>query len=220
MYHDKQAVKIIATLDGVVALKSTGRVDLLFKPLGVLETLVRNVRTFVEQGVEIKAYELHLPLPVVSMGSDISTYYFLLNDGSVHAIGDNDRGQLGQGNLSDYKKLVKVKNIGRIIQITERKPIAIDEKGRLWRWGSSIYWRPDLAGGNSNREPYPINTFTDGRLAFIVANNYSAALGLNNGEVRFFLGERGGLRGTGKSSSQTDSSKYLLVPEKSLWSWK
>jgi alpha-tubulin suppressor-like RCC1 family protein len=220
IYKNTDAVKIIATLEGVVVLKKTGKIDLLFQPRGLLASLVSNTRTFLEQGIEVKAFELQLPLPVVSMGSEVSAYYFLLNDGSVYAIGDNERGQLGQGNLSTYKKLVKVKNIGRIVQITERKSIAIDEKGRLWRWGSSIYWRPDLAGGNSNREPYPINTFTDARLAFAVASNYSAALGLNNGEVRFFLGERGGVRGTGKESSQADSTKHLLVPEKSLWTWK
>ena len=54
----------------------------------------------------------------------------------------------------------------------------------------------------------------------MTADNGSAALGLDNGEVRFLLRESVGIRGTGKLSPEYESSKHLLTPEKSLWTWK
>lgn len=217
IYKNSDAVKIIATLEGAVVLKNTGKVDLLFQPREVLLPLVSNTRTFLEQGIEVKAFELQLPLPVVSMGSS-SAYYFLLNDGLVYAIGNNDEGQLGQGNLWKYDKLVKVKNIGRIVQIAENDSVALDEQGRIWLWGGNIYWRPDLGVANSNKEPYPIRIKTQLPIDFI-ATNRAIAMGLRDGSV-YFMQEDNGVRGTGKPSRSPKTTSLLMTLEKSLWTWK
>ncbi len=217
IYKNSDAVKIIATLEGVVVLKKTGKIDLLFQPREFLLPLVSNTRTFLEQGIEVKAFELQLPLPVVSMGSS-SAYYFLLNDGLVYAIGNNDEGQLGQGNLWKHDKLVKVKNIGRIVQIAENDSVALDEQGRIWLWGSNIYWRPDLGVANSNKEPYPIRIKTQLPIDFI-ATNRAIAMGLRDSSV-YFMQEDNGIRGTGKPPRSPQTTSLLMTPEKSLWTWK
>jgi alpha-tubulin suppressor-like RCC1 family protein len=217
IYKNSDAVKIIATLEGVVVLKKTGKIDLLFQPREFLLPLVSNTRTFLEQGIEVKAFELQLPLPVVSMGSS-SAYYFLLNDGLVYAIGNNDEGQLGQGNLWKYDKLVKVKNIGRIVQIAENDSVALDEQGRIWLWGGNIYWRPDLGVANSNKEPYPIRIKTQLPIDFI-ATNRAIAMGFRDSSL-YFMQEDNGNRGTGKPPRSPQTTSLLMTPEKSLWTWK
>jgi alpha-tubulin suppressor-like RCC1 family protein len=137
----------------------------------------------------------------------------------VWALGGNRDGDLGQGDLRPHNGLLKVKNIGRIVDIASHTAAALDEKGKLWVWGGNIYWRPDLAGGNRSKEPYPIHISTKKPIKFI-EGAFAIAMGMTNGEVYFMRQERVGIRGTGKPSPQDESTGHLLTPEKSLWTWK
>ena len=211
VYENKSAVKVVASSFDSAVLTKNGE--------GIVWKNVYPSHSKVMPILLSSLFEKsHEPIVDIVFSPAYGDIYVLTNDGFVYAQGFNSEGGLGDGTFTPRKTFVKVKNIGRIKAITNA--MAMDEKGRLWRWGGGIYWRPNIVGFNSNREPYPINIFTSKSLIFVTADNGSAALGLDNGEVRFLLRESVGIRGTGKPSPQYESSKHLLTPEKSLWTWK
>ena len=218
IYHHADAVRIRLLIGQCAILTRHGNLKLLsdsenfsIKPYATNETpLGVNNAPFV--------FDLKMTLPIVDAGVYISTYFFLLNDGSVWAIGNNRDGALGQGDLSPHQGLVKVKNIGRITQIADNGVAAVDEKNHLWLWGSNVHWRPALDSANDNKEPYPIRVSINAPIKFITTNR-AIAIGLEDGHV-LFMQEDNGIRGTGKPPRSPQTTSLLMTPEKSLWTWK
>ena len=218
IYHHADAVRVVSN-GPLMVLMRDGKVKLLTPPPEAWLSIA--IKTTEAQSVlqNQAVYELQMPRPVVDTGYSRWCGYFLLNDGSVWAIGDNRNGGLGQGDLSQYQGLVKVKSIGRITQIAGDSAAAIDEKNHLWLWGSNVHWRPALDAANNNKEPYPIRVSINSPIQFITGS-MAIAIGLEDGHVLFMQEDLAGIRGTGKPSRSPQTTELLMTPEKSLWTWK
>ncbi|MDO9178326.1 MAG: hypothetical protein Q7U16_08350 [Agitococcus sp.] len=219
IYHHADAVRVFSN-GALMVLTRDGKVKVLTsRPDVWLPIAIKMTETAEAVLPNQTVYELKLPRPVVDTGSARWCSYFLLNDGSVWAIGDNKDGGLGQGDLSQYQGLVKVKNIGRITQLAGNEAAAIDEKNNLWLWGSNIYWRPALDAANNNKESYPIRVSMPAPIKFITGS-MAIAIGLEDGRVLFMQEDLAGIRGTGKPSRSPQTTELLMTREKSLWTWK
>ncbi len=158
------------------------------------------------------------PLPVADMVS-AAVDFLLLQDGSVWAVGHSSYFMLGQGNGSQPKGLVKVKNIGRITHL--QPTMALDENGTVWQWGAGVFsdFGP-ITGMNGSVEPWPIRRIKNQQVVDIYSEGGNAYF-LNDGSV-WFYGNNFNSRGTGQmwqGSDQHDPKKWNN-PEKSLWTWK
>lgn len=219
IYHHDDAVKVFSN-GLLMVLTRDGKVKLLASPSNAWLPIL--IKTTEMQSVlpNQAVYELQIPKPVVNVGYSRWCGYFLLNDGSVWAVGDNRNGGLGQGDLSQYQGLVRVKNIGRITQIAGDSAAAIDEKNHLWLWGGNVHWRPALDSANNNKEPYPIRVpINSNSPVQFVTGSMAIAIGLTDGRV-LFMQEDNGVRGTGKPPRSPQTTSLLMTPEKSLWTWK
>jgi alpha-tubulin suppressor-like RCC1 family protein len=117
IYHHADAVRVVSN-GPLMVLMRDGKVKLLASPPEAwLSIAIKTTETVEAVLPNQTVYELKLPMPVIDTGYSRWCGYFLLNDGSVWAIGDNRNGGLGQGDLSQYQGLVKVKSIGRITKI-------------------------------------------------------------------------------------------------------
>lgn len=87
--------------------------------------------------------DVHFPAPVMDIGITGKTMTALLADGSVWTYGDNQQGQLGQGDYFYTKGINKVKNIGHIISLAcnNLRCSALDDQGRIWQWGDKLDFR-------------------------------------------------------------------------------
>lgn len=91
---------------------------------------------------------------IVDMAFDGSSFFVLTEYGDVYAYGSNTRGNLGLGDMHDRKKFSKIRSFGRIKLL--KYDVAVDDQGRIWRWGVNVYNRKNGAGLPSSSEPYPI----------------------------------------------------------------
>ncbi|MDO8417267.1 MAG: hypothetical protein Q7S87_13760 [Agitococcus sp.] len=194
VYENKQAAKVIAdSFDSAILTKEGNGL--------VWKYLDSNTRP--PMPILLNTLMSKSDVSIADIALSHSNIYILSRDGFAYAQGFNYNGELGDGTFEKRKEFVKVKNIGHLTQIT--RSMALDNKGRLWRWGGGLYLRPNIAGGNSSKEPYPINILTDRNINFILRGNYGGAVGFNNGDVSLIS----------KKEVFTISS-----PEKSLWTWK
>jgi len=157
--------------------------------------------------------------------SDISTSgqaeIYLLPNGHILARGGNSMGGLGQGDTKERDGFVRVKNIGRIVDIdaTVYSPIALDEKGNIWQWGGNVRY-PHTEWNKANVEPLPVKIATIPSAKEIFGGEVNAVM-LESGDVYFWGSEKFGLRGTGKDPVEgLFADRNWAVPEKSLWQWK
>ena len=69
----------------------------------------------------------------------IEDFIILRNDGTVWTVGENNNGQLGQGNLTNSMNAIQVPGLTNIISVGagEYQSFAIDNNGNLYVWGNN-----------------------------------------------------------------------------------
>jgi len=187
---------------------------------------------------EYKQYrrqEVHLERPIISALKVGAAYLFLLDNGNVMARGVNLNGALGQGGVFSnlymtslpmpVDKYFQVKNLGHIVSLVQGMgggAAALDDQGRIWHWGDTLYISP-LTGFNftniPKNEPVLANV---AELHSIGGHGYAALIA--NGDVYFwgrYLDDS--MHATGDNSRYTPlhlRQKRQFVPVKSTWQWK
>ncbi|MBK6758423.1 MAG: hypothetical protein IPG70_12810 [Moraxellaceae bacterium] len=222
IHHIDNAVRIIAGWSNTAVLTKKGELWLwgdLGYWLGTYKhDFIRN-RAERSQGNNLP-WLAKTPLPVADFSSAYVDYV-LLQDGSVWAAGSSSYSLLGQGNFSQPKGLVKVKNIGRITHL--QPAMVLDEKGTIWQWGAGVFSDfGAITGMNGSLEALPIRRIKNKQVVDIYATNANAYF-LADGSV-WFYGNNFNSRGTGEAwknlnNDQHDPKKWNN-PEKSLWTWK
>lgn len=152
--------------------------------------------------------------------ADINTVGFLTQilaqDGFVYAATSTSTEVLGQGKPIKGGGFMRVKNLGRIVQIADvMGPMALDETGRVWQWGASVLSEPDPGGNGVTREYTPIVTF---KLTG-VSEIYPWAAFTRDGSVYFWGQGQGGVR-TRDWQDHRPSQEEWTQPEKINWTWK
>lgn len=90
---------------------------------------------------------------VVDMSFDGNSFFALSEYGHVYSYGSNTMGDLGLGDIHDRKTFSMIKSFGRINLLGYG--IAVDDVGRIWKWGVNVFNRKSALDFPSNSEPYP-----------------------------------------------------------------
>lgn len=137
----------------------------------------------------------------------------LMEDKTVTCWGDNDYGQLGQGDVKTYTGKVTVKNLSNIVQIATatRNSCAINEAGQLYCWGYGVTRGDGNMSAHLKQPGDPI--LSNVKQVSLVMDTACAVL--NDGSARCW-GENGYhllMRGSSKTSDKqaTADSKQSIV---------
>lgn len=144
----------------------------------------------------------------------------LARDGSVWAAGHNVGGWLGQGDFKEYPGWRRVVGLGRVVSIATdgASTSALDEKGRVWSWGSNVRWKPEAGVRNRSNETLPVRVpgiYPGGALA----SSFRDAILKPDGGV-LFRGWDNGARGRPLKQKALSGDDAWFVPELSAWTWK
>jgi alpha-tubulin suppressor-like RCC1 family protein len=98
---------------------------------------------------------------VVGIATGKNHSFALKNDGTVWAWGNNDNGQLGNGNNTDSNVPVQVSGLTDVIAISagENYSIALKNDGTVWGWGSNS--NGQLSNLSSSNLPAQITSITN-----------------------------------------------------------
>jgi alpha-tubulin suppressor-like RCC1 family protein len=143
---------------------------------------------------------VHLPAPVVEVGTSNTTSYALLNNGALYAWGNGGSGQLGNGTTKNYTATpVKVKFPAGVMIAsipTDAMPwnaaFAIDTTGHVWGWGADK--GGEMCQGNQQSSSTPVEllnfshvtavagaaqhaTYDAGGVLYSCGSNYDGQLG-------------------------------------------
>lgn len=155
--------------------------------------------------------------------SDLQTVCYrsavLSSDGFVYVATNSDSEFLGQGEIFKGGGFMKVKNLGRVVQITSDAGLALDEKGRIWQWGAGVLAQSDPGGRGVNRVPMPIVTFKLGNVIDLYTGITGSAAWTSDGAVYFWGSGSGGVR-TREWPDRYPTKEEWVTAEKISWNWK
>ncbi len=181
--------------------------------------------------------KVNLPAKIKELIINYSSYYAILEDGSLYAWGNNSSGQLGVGDEVNRNTPTKVNLPSKVKLITTKydSVYAILEDSSLYTWGDN--GNGELGAGNVNEyvnTPAKVNLpanikeliisypsayaiLEDGSL-YVWGANYDAQLGVGD-KVNRNNPAKVNLSGTIKELRNYLSSVYALMEDNSLYAW-
>lgn len=141
--------------------------------------------------------------PIMSVGDSFSV--LLDEHGTVHAVGINNAGQLGNASNSPSTVWVNVSSLTGVVQIASgaSHTLALKADGTVWAWGLNFDGQLGLGthgAGTDQNTPQQISSLTN-VVAVAAGSNFSLAL-LRNGTVKSWGNNDKGQLGNGNNTPQ------------------